>query len=331
MKLIEIDNQERLNNFIVRESPGNFLQSFEWGEFQKFLGRKIWRLGIEEDGKLVCAVLVVRNHLPFKKCYLYSPRGPIIERRFKIENQEFKKILLSKIQEIAREEKAIFWRFDFVDSDLPLFLKKKATKSLGNVQPKKTLILDLDQSEEEVLAKMKSKTRYNIRLAQKKGVSIRQSVGQKDFGFFLSLTNETAKRDGFKAHSELYYQKMFDFFVKLGILKIFLAEFNGKIIAANLVLFWGGWVTYLHGASSSLQRNLMAPYLLQWEQILTAKRQGYSQYDFWGIMAQGNSYKSWAGITRFKTGFGGREVGYAGTYEIILNNFWYKIYRFTKG
>ncbi|MDP2918316.1 MAG: peptidoglycan bridge formation glycyltransferase FemA/FemB family protein, partial [bacterium] len=190
---------------------------------------------------------------------------------------------------------------------------------------------DLDQSEAEILAQMKAKTRYNIRLAKRRGVKIRQSINQEDIDAFLKLIAITSQRDHFKAHSAAYYQKMADFFGCQGLLKIFLAEYKDQVLAANLVFFWGKRATYLHGASGNSHRNLMAPHLLQWTQILEAKKQGRGEYDFWGIAGEAKSVKckakSWEGITRFKKGFGGREISYAGTYDIILNNFWYKIYR----
>jgi len=245
---------------------------------------------------------------------------------------------------------------------------KKLIKAPQDVQPKNTLILDLDQSEAEVLAQMKAKTRYNIRLAERRGVKTRQSVSQKDIDAFLKLIAITSQRDHFKAHSAAYYQKMADFFGCQGLLKIFLAEYKDQVLVANLVFFWGKAATYLHGASGNSHRNLMAPHLLQWTQILEAKKQGCGEYDFWGIAGEAKSakrppaiacasgasgrgkapachrllakptagrqsggaeckVKGWEGITRFKKGFGGKEVSYAGTYDFILNPFWYKIYR----
>jgi len=339
MKIIEINSKETLNNFIVQHGNSNFLQSWEWGEFQKSLGRKVWRPGVEHDGQLVASALVIKNNLPLSRSYLYCPRGPIFESsKFKVQSSKLSvwRQLLETIKKIAQKEKAIFWRFDWPNSDLPKFLgeNKKLVKVPQDIQPRATLILNLDQSEAEILVQMKAKTRYNIGLAKRKGVIARQSVDQKDIDPFLKLIAATSRRDHFQAHPEIYYQKMVDFFGKRGLLKIFLAEYKDKVLAANLAFFWGKTATYLHGASSNEFRNLMASHLLQWEQILEAKKQGLSEYDFWGILEKVQSSKckvqGWEGITRFKKGFGGKELSYAGTYDLILDNFWYKIYRLFK-
>ncbi len=364
MNILEISQREQLNNFIVQQGESNFLQSWEWGEFQKSLGRKIWRFGIEEK-RLISSALVIENKLPLGRSYFYCPRGPAFSnfqfsifppaspeatpasqakrcgraKRWRAGNFQKKiwPILFSKIKGITRKEKAVFFRFDYPYLKLPKFLKDKVVQSPRDVQPRSTLILDLTKSEEEILAEMKPKTRYNIRLAQRKGVVVRQGVGQKDLDLFLSLVKETSRRDGFKIHPEFYYQKMVDFLGTEGLLKIFLAEFKGKVLAANLVLFLGKRATYLHGASSNEYRNVMAPHLLQWEQILEAKRRGCKEYDFWGIRTESRiknqelrDNETWEGISRFKKGFGGNEVNYAGTYDFILDNFWYKIYRFIR-
>lgn len=329
MRIVEINQKEELNNFIVQHGDSNFLQSWEWGELQKSLGRDIWRVGIEEAGKLVFSALVIKNRLPLGRNYLYCPRGPLISNfESLILNLELKawKMFLTRIREISRREGVIFFRFDYPDSHLPEFLKGKVVQSPKDIQPRSTLILDITGSEEEILAQMKPKTRYNIRLAQRKGVRVRQGAEQTDLNIFLSLIKETSRRDRFKIHPEFYYQRMVDFLGKEGVLNIFLAELQGKVLAANLVLFWGERTTYLHGASGNANRNVMAPHLLQWEQIREAKRSGRREYDFWGIVSE-KEIPNWAGITRFKKGFGGREVNYAGTYDFALNHFWYKIYR----
>lgn len=326
MEVREIKNKELLNKFIVLVDPGNFLQSWEWGEFQEFLGNKIWRLGIFEKDELLGSVLLIKKILPFGFSYFYSSR--VILKSEGVFN-----VLLDNIKKMASAGKAIFWRFDWVEKELPKYLAGEVKKARYDVQPKCTLILDLEKSEDDILVQMKPKTRYNIRLAMKKGVKIVISEERKDLEEFLHLNRITAERDGFRSHNDEYYRKFFDFWVKKGKLKIFLAKINNEILAANLVLFFGRRVTYLHGASSNQQRNLMAPYLLQWRQILEAKKMGYKEYDFWGIAStdlKDGKGKDWAGITRFKQGFGGKEVNYAGTYDLVLNRFWYGVYSFVK-
>jgi len=327
MSLISKISEKRLNNFIVQSGQSNFLQAWEWGEFQKGLGRQIWRIGTERKGALIASALIIKKTLPLGRCYLYCPRGPVFSN---FESSLFKDFL-AKIREIGRKEKTVFFRFDFPESKLPIKSSSHLVQAPFDVQPKHTLILDLRKDETNLLQEMKSKTRYNIRLAKRKGVQIRQSLSSEDLQKFLSLIKTTAQRDGFKSHPESYYREMVEFFGKKGLLQIFLADYEGETIAVNLVLFFGRQATYLHGASSNEHRNVMAPHLLQWEQIKEARKRGCLHYDFWGISSErqgvNSKTKSWSGITRFKKGFGGKEVGYAGTRDLVLKPSWYRIYK----
>jgi lipid II:glycine glycyltransferase (peptidoglycan interpeptide bridge formation enzyme) len=168
---------------------------------------------------------------------------------------------------------------------------------------------------------MHSKTRYNINLAQKKGIIVKAGNSRHDFDEFWRLTLKTGKRDRFNHYTKDYYEKM------LGIpgVKLFLAEFNGKIIVTNIVIFHNQQAIYLHGASDYEYRNLRAASLLQWHQILEAKRAGCTEYDFWGI-----DEIKWPGVTRFKKGFGGKEITYPGAFDLVFKPFWYWIYKVAK-
>ena len=269
----------------------SFLQSKEWAEFQKALGRKVW----EVDGNNV-----IKHNMPFGKSYLYSPRC----------RGDF----LNKIKEIAKKENAIFFKAEPVEINKNFGLRKS-----HDIQPSKTLILDITKSEEELLKQMHHKTRYNIRLAERKEISVKKDKNK--FEDFWRLIQQTTKRDGFKPHPKEYYEKMLEV---LGI-ELFVAEYQNKIIAANIVVFYKKTAVYLHGASDYKHRNLMAPHLLQWHQILEAKKQECTEYDFWGI-----NEKKWPGVTRFKKGFSGREVIYPGAFDLVFQPVWYRIYKIAK-
>lgn len=174
---------------------------------------------------------------------------------------------------------------------------------------------------------MKQKTRYNIKLAEKKGVKIFVSREEKYITDFCRLVEITAKRDKITSHPEGYYRKMFET-IPGDILKLYIAEYEGKIIAANLVLFFGKTATYMHGASDNDHRSVMAPYLLQWRQILDAKKTGCERYDFGGVKT-GAADSSWSGITKFKTGFApsAETTKFPGSYDIILRLGKYNSYR----
>ncbi|MDD4607288.1 MAG: peptidoglycan bridge formation glycyltransferase FemA/FemB family protein [Patescibacteria group bacterium] len=324
MQVVEIKNQQKWNEWVVRES-GQFLQSWQWGELQQKLGRRIWRLGVQAGDKILGGTLIIKHDLPFNKSYLYSPRGPILNQK---QDLKIKEILINKIKEIAQQEKAIFYKCEPSDQNLI----DQNFKKVKSVQPANTLILDLKLSLEELLKNMHPKTRYNIKLAQRKGVKIEEG---RDISLFLNLIHQTAKRDEFNPHADEYYRKIFqEFKYNQGSgFKLFIAKFQDRVIATNLIMFFGQTVTYVHGASSNQDRNVMAPYLLQWQVIKQAQEQGFKYYDFWGINPSdvGLGYlKSWQGITRFKTSFSGQEINYPGTFDLVLKPAWYRLYNLIK-
>lgn len=287
----------------------SFLQSSRWASFQKSLGRKAWQV----DG-----INIIKHNLPLGKSYLYVPR---CEGKFL--SEEF----LKKINEIAKKENAIFWKVEPLDyaRGNSCELEKLGFKKSDNIQPTQTLILDIRKSQEELLPQMHYKTRYNIGLAEKKGIKIERN--KEYFEKFWELLRQTTKRDGFKPHPKEYYRKM----LEIPGVELFVAEFpaNGaskhKVIAANIVVFFEKTAIYLHGASDYEHRNLMAPHLLQWEQINEAKKRSCIEYDFWGI-----DEKKWPGVTRFKNSFGGQEISYPGAYDLVFKPVWYKIYKLAK-
>jgi len=288
---------------------GHFLQSHEWGEFQKFLGRKVWRGG---------DALLTKMPLLVGKSYLYSA-GEIGIKNYEsiIPN------VLKAAKEIAKEENVIFFKFEPMSSDAGIageLERAGCKKSVKAIQPQQTIILDIVKSEEELLAGMHQKTRYNIGLAGKKESRIRNHgspIEESVLDAFWDLLHKTAAKDDFFPHPKEYYKKL----LELPIASLFVVEHQGKIIAANIVILHGGRATYLHGASCYEYRNLMAPYLLHWETIRYAKEHGISEYDLWGI-----DEVKWPGLTRFKRGFGGKEVEYAGSYDYVFQPMWYKLY-----
>lgn len=296
------------NQFII-ENNGSFLQSFEWSQFQKSLGRKIWLIEIDSQLK----GLVIKNDLPFSKNYLYCPRGPI--GNFSL--ADFQKFL-EEIRRIGEEEKSIFFK---IEPDKDFELGQGFIPSQKQIQPNRTIILEIDLPEEDLLNQMHHKTRYNIRLAERKGIKIEKNNRPEAFNKFLKLLSKTAKRDNFYLHPKEYYQMMFN----QGIAELFTAKYNNRIIAANLISFFNKTAVYMHGASDYQSRNLMAPYLLQWQIILEAKKKGFKYYDFWGI-----DEKRWPGVTRFKKGFKNEETIYPGAFDLILRKNWYRVYKIAR-
>lgn len=329
----------------------SFLQSTEWEDFQKSLGREVFRV----DGKLV-----IKYPLVLGQNYLYSPRP-------EFKNPKEAKIFVEHVRKIAKQGTHIFFmRFEPCCVGEMLHNKDclchtfKKTKCR---QPENSLILDLaGKSEETILSEMKQKTRYNIRLAEKKGVKVRSSTDTADIDIFYNIALETSERDGFNYHPRGYYQKMMSVLGPKNNLKLYIAEHEGRAIAAILVFYYQKTVTYLHGASSNSQRNVMAPFLLQWQAICDAKKAEFTEYDFWGVappkdlekkigsrkievlegkpkyepdiarMILENTDHPWAGITRFKFGFApnGKIVHYPGCFEVVFRQGRYLLYSFLR-
>jgi lipid II:glycine glycyltransferase (peptidoglycan interpeptide bridge formation enzyme) len=325
LKLIEITDKNKWNDFVGAQSHAEFLQSFEWGEFQEKVEGKIMRLGVEDEGKIIAVGMLIKKSLPLKMNYFYCPRGIIINEELKVNQEVLFNFFFAEIKKIAEKEKVIFLRFE--PKKKIQNSKFKIQNSL-DVQPSKTIMLDLSKSEEVLLATMHQKTRYNIRLAEKKGVIIREA-GVDEFDKFWALMSETVDRDGFRLHGREYYLKMLSSgnqFLKLffGIIPSSLGEggaHESKVICSGIFSFFGDTAVYIHGASSNENREVMAPYLLQWEMIKRAKAGGCKFYDFCGI-----DEKKWPGVTRFKRGFSGMEVKYPGTFDAIFDRNKYFLY-----
>ncbi|MBI3255488.1 MAG: peptidoglycan bridge formation glycyltransferase FemA/FemB family protein [Candidatus Andersenbacteria bacterium] len=287
-----------------------FLQTWAWGDFQQSLGWKIWRYIGEEGGVIKEVALVIKHELPHGLCWLYVPMPFSLSQE--MEHQ---------LMELAHKESAILVRADFQNIAQVLSGWKKA---LREVQPKDTLLLDVTRSEDELLTGMHHKTRYNIRLAQKKGVTVRFSTDVKDVDIFLNLATHVSGRSTFSYHPDEYYRKFVEVLGREGMAEVAIAEHEGEPLAAHIIVYANLVATYVHGASSQEKRELMAPQLLYWETIRRAKERGCLTFDFYGVAPENaDNNHPWVGITRVKMGFGGKRVGYAGAYDLILKPIWY--------
>jgi len=299
--LEEISNKQEWEKLTDGLAHARFTQSWAWGEYSEVIGEKVYRFAGEKG-----FAQVIERRLPMGFKLWYVPSGPA----------GFSENELGELARKADEAGAILLRFE---PDAAPKIGKLAT----SVSPEVTRVSNLTLTEDQLLSAMHQKTRYNLRLAEKKGVKIIES---KDPEVWLKLMNETTTRDGFRAHPNSHYRKM----IELGVVKLVVAEFEVQPLAALLATFYGDTVTYLHGASSNTHRELMAPYLLHWELMREAKRQGFAYYDWWGVNPSDESHRafkaSWAGISRFKAGFGGEEVRLPGTYEIVTKPFWAFLY-----
>jgi len=286
---------------------GGLLQSKYWTAVLRAEGKDVWQVeDINEE------TYCTNYKLPLVGRYAYCPRA------YGLKEKDFKQIIKQ-----AKDKNLGWVRFDLLTARQDL-----TVKAPHNMQPKQNFIIDISLPEEKLLSGMKSKTRYNIRLAKKKGVEIFVTREQKYIDKFIDLVEQTAKRKGISFHEREHYLQMFQN-IPEDVLKLNVAEYEGEVIAANIVSFYGGVATYLHGATSDQHRNVMAPFLLQWQAILDAKERGIKYYDFGGIFPE-SSKGGQQGITRFKLGFSPKTKPFqtAGSHDIILNKPKYWLYRF---
>ncbi len=326
-------NSAHWNSF-VRANHGSFLQTLEWSQFQQSLNRPVHNLASADANTAKWSALAIVLPMPLRRKFLYLPRGPVVD----LTNCDFRQ--LTKQLRISAKSLGT----DFVRADWPLparpdllaQLKKSGWRHVHATQPEHTSIVALAPDEEELLDDMHPKTRYNIRLAEKHGVTVRQGSTPADLEIFLKLFKLTTVRDGFSGHEPSYYRKMIESLASGDVLHtpkafIIIAEVAGTPAAAGVFLDFADTRTYLHGASDHDLRQSMAPFALHWQAIKTAKAAGLRRYDFWGVAPENaGENHPWAGITRFKLGFGGKSEAYAGTWELPVRRWWYTVERAVK-
>ncbi len=318
---IKEDKKEVWNEFVIQNN-GSFLQSSEWGEFQKEFLRKVWRIEINKDDRKILGAEVIKEKI-FFITYFYIPYGPVFNKySFPEERQESFNLFLKEIARLAKKEKALFLRIEPI-TPLPEIENFYFKNSLKRNQPQRTIILNLEKPEKELLDNLHIRARYNIGLAQRKGVEIKILDDYSDV--FYRLLGKTSKRQGFSHFSEEHYKKIFKMNGKDFKAKMFLAEYQEKAIVASIIIFFGNRVISLHTGSDYEYRALKGADLLCWKVLLHGKEMGCKIYDFWGI-----DEKKFPGVTNFKRGFRGEEIEYPLGVDIVFNNIWYQIYRIMK-
>lgn len=332
-------SRKEWNEFVIRHG-GGFLQSFEWGEFQRNAGNIAARIMIQQDGVTVLCANVILYTLPFRKTYWYVPYGPVIAETMR-NKEEIARFFIERLTRIAGKE-TIFLKIEPEEMSAQELFAQQSAQSVA-VQPQETVIIDCTRSEEEMLSRMKPKTRYNITVARRHGVTIVSPDDQVklDPEIFLSMLSLTAARHRFRTHGAQYYQKMLEQFLPKEeaaardrcAARLFFAQYGGEVIACALVIFFGTRATYLHGASTYVQKNVMAPYALHWEIMKYARKAGFFEYDMWGVATEQSSEETkrkWRGFSRFKLGFGGAIAQRPGAYDFPLRPLWYSIYKGAK-
>lgn len=252
-----------------------------------------------------------------------SPRGPLLDATLSPEDQS--RVWSALAAEIAARRPAGTM---FVKIEPNIVPPAGLDFSPGTgTHPETSLVLDLQPGSEALLEQMHPKTRYNITLAKRKGVAVRWTRDAGDVDIFLQLLQQTAKRQSIGIHPQKYYRQMVTSLNDM--VEVAVADHDGQPLAAGMMIHFGRVTTYLHGASDHSQRELMAPYAMHWETIDRA-RTGSDRYDFFGIAPEGSVGHKWAGITRFKKGFGGQVVKYPGGFNLVYDRTWYTAYRIAK-
>lgn len=311
----------------------SFLQTTEWLKFQESIGHKTWWFPSTGSGQVDSGAIranIIQHKIGFGKNYLYIPHGPEIffdnvSGGLKNEIDNF----LKYVKELAKENKSMFVKMEpLSDVVVELVFRKGIKRSKKYIQPTKTVIVNLNLSEEELLSQMRHKTRYNIKIAERNQVKVEDS---NELDAFWELLKKTSKRDGFYSHEKDYYKKLL---ALNGELKtdLILAYYENKPVAGAIILCYGDTGYYLHGASDYNYRHLMAPYALHWEIIKALKGQNSKFeirnskfYDLWGIDAQ-----KWPGVTRFKLGWRGDTKEYPGSFDLVVSKFWYFVYNLAR-
>ncbi len=325
------------DDFLSCFPDAHVLQTTAWGELKTAFGWQPVRLiSHHPQGGRIGAQVLFRP-LPFGLSLAYLPKGPIGEGQPDL-GSSFWSPLWHEVDELCRARRAIFLKVEPDIWERPdQNLDRRAAPAgfrLGrqDIQPPRTLLVDLTGDEEAVLARMKQKTRYNIRLALKKGVLVSPSA---DFIAFHRLLMQTGQREDFGVHSLEYYRRAYELFYPRAECELFLAEFEGQPLAGLMVFARGSRAWYFYGASSEAHREKMPSYLLQWEAMRWARAHGCSTYDLWGVPDvdeqtleahfTSRSDGLW-GVYRFKRGFGGQLRRAQGPWDRVYNPWLYALY-----
>ena len=320
---------------------GHALQSWTWGEFKSRWGWQMIPLTLtigEGAWEPLATAMVLKRKLPrLPFSILYLPKGPALDYN----DRELRQSVLAQLEKLGKKEKAIFVKIDpdvvkswGVEEERPSPLGKQFINELqqrgwrfsdDQIQFRNTVELDLTQTEEDLLAAMHSKTRYNIRLAGRKGITIRSGTAE-DLPKLGEMYAETSNRDGFAIRPLSYYLDAWQSFNQAGMGHLLLAEFEGEPVSGLFLVRFGNKVIYMYGASTQKERNRMPNHLLQWEAIRWAKAAGCTVYDFWGAPDDFVETDRMWGVWRFKKGFHGEVVHHIGAWDFPVRPFWYWVY-----
>lgn len=335
LRTIDACESDIWDKFVTTHSQGHFLQSWGWGTLKAGAGWHPLRVALwdAQREQIIAGAQVLRrtaSHMPLRLGHLaYIPRGPVLDWSQQDDSgsasSRFPELFLSQLLPFLRAQGAIALHVELpLEDETEQSIQARHTLTALNfrqvrpIQPTRTILLDLKPDEQSLLANMKEKWRYNIRLAARKGVQVRPAQGKEDVQAWYRLLQNTGQRDRFGIHSFDYYWRAWQIFAPSEQAQLFLAEYEGQLLAGIFVGCVARQAIYLYGASGNEHRNLMPNYLLQWEAIRRARTRGATSYDFWGIPETDQPDEAMAGVYRFKSGWGGRIVRFTGNYEYVF-------------
>ena len=337
----EVDNKKNWEDFLSKSEEKTFVNSWNWGEFQKKEGEKIWRFGIFGDKGQIASAPVVKIEAKRGK-FLFVPHGPNIKPEVKNQRLKILEVLLNRLKEIAKEEKVSFIRvapiWERNEKNIKIFRELGFREAPIHMHPEVTWELDITPSEEELLMGMRKTTRYLIRQAQKnEDIDIIKSKNIRDLDIFNKIYQATAQRHHFFPFSLNYLENQFSSFISDNQISIFFGRYKKEVVSSAIIVFWQNTGFYHHGASLTKYNKFPVSYLLQWEAIKEAKKRGCHHYNFWGIAPDikdksevKKSRHPWAGLTLFKMGFGGYRKEYVKTQDFIISKDYWLTFIFEK-
>lgn len=293
------------------------LQSWQWGEARKKMGIEILRMGEYTNKQITNVFQLTLHHIPYTPFKIgYLPRSKFPS-----------KDVLEFLYYYGKKNNLIFIKIE------PSVFNKVTMKQFNNLIPSPhplfpswSQIIDLTRPEDELLKNMRHKTRYNVRLAQKKGVTVKEMSNISGFEIFAKLYFETCKRQKYFGHDYNYHKIVWEN-LKKEIAHILVALYKNTPLAAYELFHFKDTVYYPYGGTSLEYRNFMASNLLMWESILLGKKLGAKKFDMWGSLQPSyNQDNPWAGFTRFKEGYGGKFIELIGSYDLVTNDYLYKLY-----
>ena len=323
------------DQFVEAHPHGHVLQTAGWGQLKGRFGWEPRRVAVQAAGQIVAGAQILFRRLPGGWHLAYVPKGPLVD----LARPDLVGPLVDALHTMCEAERAFALK---IEPDLaetpPLAQQLTGYGFLAGghcIQPRRTILVDLAGSEDEVLMRMKSKTRYNIRLAGRKGVKVDKG-GPEDIETFNRLIGVTGERQEFGVHSAAYYRLAYENLAPDGRAQLFFAIYEGLPLAAVFACAAGRKSWYMYGASSNQHRELMAPYAVQWAAMQWARERGCATYDLWGIPDEdeerleaqftGRSDGLW-GVYRHKRGYGGQVVRYAGAFDYVYRKPLYALYR----